>query len=87
LIAANAAPPAPLPWSVIGIPLVIGVVFFKWPTWVVPLVMFSIAILYGSSKAYAQRLKETNDWRDSFRCLRCGTMFMPEREGIRPDSK
>jgi hypothetical protein len=70
-----------LPWPAIGIPLVIGVAFFTWPIWVVPLVMFSIAIVYGSSNAYAQRLKDTNDWHDSFRCLRCGIMFMPKVKG------
>lgn len=83
LISAHAAPPAPLPWPVIGIPLVVGVVVFHWPIWVVPVVMFSIAILYGSSNAWAQRLKEANDWHKSFQCLRCGTVFMPEEEGVR----
>lgn len=87
LIAANAAPPGPLPWPAIGIPLIVGVVFFKWPIWIVPVVMFSIAILYGSSDLYAQRLKQANDWQKSFQCLRCGTVFMPKGAGYSLDSK
>jgi hypothetical protein len=49
--------------------------------------MLSVAILYGSSNTYAQRLKEANHWHKTFQCLRCGMVFMPEEEGVRLESK
>jgi hypothetical protein len=40
--------------------------------------MFSAAILYGRSDAYIKSKKIKADWERSFRCLRCGTTFIPE---------
>lgn len=85
LIAAHAAPSAsvvPFSWSSIGVPLFIGVIFFDWPGWIIPVVMFSLAILYGISDIYAQRLNTMNDWHKKFQCLRCGTVFIPMKSSI-----
>jgi len=85
LIAAHAAPSAsvvPFSWSSIGIPLFIGVIFFDWPGWVIPVVIFSLAILYGISDIYAHQLNSMSDWHKKFQCLRCGAVFIPAGTSI-----
>lgn len=77
LIAANASPPGAMPWFALLIPLIIMVFIFNWSMWLVPVVMFSIAILYGGSDAYIQTRRDKENWEKSFRCLRCGAMFIP----------
>lgn len=85
LIAAHAAPDVPVvpfSWSSIGVPLFIGVIFFDWPGWIIPVIMFSLAILYGISDIYAQQLSAMNDWHKKFQCLRCGKVFIPTINNI-----
>lgn len=77
LIAANASPPGTMPWLTLLIPLIIMVLIFNWSMWLVPLVMFSIAILYGGSDAYIRTRQEMENWEKSFRCMRCGVIFIP----------
>jgi hypothetical protein len=77
LIAANAAPPGTMPWLTLLIPLIVMVVIFNWSMWLVPVVMFSVAILYGGSDAYIQTRQAIENWEKSFRCLRCGAIFIP----------
>ena len=73
----NAAPPGPQSWGAIGVPTILAVLFFQLPIWVIPLVMISIAVLYGSSSLYVRRVREIDIWHRSFRCLRCGETFVP----------
>lgn len=79
MLSDNAAPPGPLPWAAVGLPTIIVVYLLKLPIWVIPVVMVSVAILYGGSSLYVQRTKDLDAWRKSFRCLRCGTKFIPEK--------
>ena len=74
----NAAPPGPQSWGAVGVPTILAVIFFKLPIWVIPLVMISVAVLYGSSSLYVRRVREIDIWHRSFRCLRCGETFVPE---------
>lgn len=73
----NAAPPGPQPWGAIGVPTILAVFIFQLPIWVIPLVMISVAVLYGSSNLYVRRVREIGIWHRSFRCLRCGETFAP----------
>lgn len=78
LLANSAAPPpGQFPWPIIGWPLFIGVIFFKWSVWIIPMVMFGVAILYGGSEHYNLLQKERAIWQQTFRCLRCGKTFLP----------
>lgn len=75
LLSDNAAPPGQFPWPVVALPTVIAVVLFNLSFWVIPLVIFSIAILYGGSSLYIQSSRELASWQKTFRCLRCGNTF------------
>lgn len=78
LLSDNATPPGPQSWGAIGVPTILAVFFFGWPIWVIPLVMISVAVIYGSSNLYVKRVREIDTWHRSFRCLRCGETFVPE---------
>jgi hypothetical protein len=53
------------------------VVLFNLSLWVIPLVIFSVAIIYGGSSLYIQSSRELENWQRTFRCLRCGNTFSP----------
>lgn len=76
LLSDNAAPPSQFSWSVVGWTTILAVFLFKWPVWVIPVVVLSVAFLYGASSiSFTGSLEQ--HWRETFRCLRCGATFSP----------
>lgn len=82
LLSDNAGPPGQLPWTSLVWIMVIVVFFFNLSLWVIPVVIVGVAILIGGSGFYIQSGRALEDWYKTFRCMRCGTAFVPFKNDI-----